>query len=159
MEDLERVTEDMNMLYSTKWANNELVQKALHIREGTKIEWARCNATLKGRDYTYDVNSTLDYHRKFINKNCRALILSGDHDMAAPHTVTEKWITSLNLQTRSKWRPWFVEGQIAGYTTTYSHSEHELTYATVKGAGHTPAEYKPLQCLPMIQRWLDHSPL
>ncbi|KAG6409008.1 hypothetical protein SASPL_132037 [Salvia splendens] len=24
---------DMNMLYSTKWANNELVQKALHIRE------------------------------------------------------------------------------------------------------------------------------
>ncbi|KAL1534493.1 sinapoylglucose--choline O-sinapoyltransferase [Salvia divinorum] len=149
---------DNNMLYSIKWANNEIVQRALHIREGTKIEWVRCNATLKG-DYTYDVKSTFDYHRKFSYKKCRALIFSGDHDMIAPHTVTEKWIAALKLQIRSKWRPWFVEGQITGYTATYSHSEHELTYATVKGAGHTPAEYKPLQCLPMIQRWVDHSPL
>ncbi|KAH6773145.1 hypothetical protein C2S51_011549, partial [Perilla frutescens var. frutescens] len=121
-----------NMIYSKKWANTELVQKALHIREGTIIEWARCNETIKENIFIYDVSSTVDYHKKFTQKHCRALIFSGDHDMGAPHTVTEEWINSLKLEIGSKWRPWFVEDQIAGYTTAYFHSGYELMYATVK---------------------------
>ncbi|KAH6789905.1 serine carboxypeptidase-like 18 [Perilla frutescens var. frutescens] len=158
-EDLKRVNETMEKLYSIKWANVEDVQKALHVREGTITEWRRCNYTLKGTDFTYDVNSTVHFHNKFTHKRCRALIYSGDHDMGAPHTATEEWIKSLKIEIGSKWRPWFVEGQIAGYTTAYFHSEHDLTYATVKGAGHTAPEYKPKQCLAMTERWLSLYPL
>ncbi|KAL8533775.1 hypothetical protein ACS0TY_009973 [Phlomoides rotata] len=147
---------DMNMAYSYKWANIKLVQEALHVREGTLTEWLRCNSTLKG-DYVFDVKSTVDYHKNFTHKDIRALIYSGDHDMLAPHTATEEWIRSMKLQIKSYWRPWFVEGQTAGYTTTYLEDDYELTYATVKGAGHTPSEYKPLECLSMIERWLSHN--
>nr|GMC85506.1 serine carboxypeptidase-like 13 [Ipomoea batatas] len=79
--------------------------------------------------------------------------------MGIPHIGTEEWIESLNVGVVDEWRPWFVEDQVAGYTKKYSQNEYELTYATVKGAGHTAPEYKPRECLSMLQRWLSYYPL
>ncbi|KAL8541616.1 hypothetical protein ACS0TY_002760 [Phlomoides rotata] len=127
---------------------------------GTIIEWVRCNRTLPIESYTNDVDSTIKYHKKFVDQtDCKALIYSGDHDLGAPHSGTEEWIRSLKLQIKSDWRPWFVEGQIAGYTSAYFNNKSELTYATVKGAGHTAPEFKPLECLFLIDRWLSRKPL
>lgn len=42
-------------------------------------------------------------------------LCSGDHDMVVPYISTEKWINSLNITVDTDWRPWFVEGQVAGY--------------------------------------------
>nr|GMC78478.1 serine carboxypeptidase-like 18 [Ipomoea batatas] len=157
---------DDNYLYSSIWANNKIVQKALHVREETITEWVRCNESLtyytgteRNEAYVYNVQGTLDYHRSFTNKSCRVLIYSGDHDMGVPHVSTEEWIESLKVRVEDEWRPWFVEDQIAGYTMKYSQEEYELTYATVKGAGHTAPEYKPQQCLAMLQRWIDNYSL
>ncbi|XP_031126062.1 serine carboxypeptidase-like 18 [Ipomoea triloba] len=154
-----------NYLFSSTWANNKVVQKALHVHEGTITEWVRCNQSLKGDTnertgaYNFNVQSTVDYHRSFTNKSCRVLIYSGDHDMVAPHLGTEEWIGSLQVAVEDDWRPWFVEDQVAGYTMKYSQNNYELTYATVKGAGHTAPEYKPRQCQSMIQRWLSNYSL
>nr|GME07133.1 serine carboxypeptidase-like 18 [Ipomoea batatas] len=155
-----------NYLYSSIWASNKIVQKALHVREETIIEWVRCNESLmydigmeRTESYAYNVQSTIDYHRNFTNKSCRVLIYSGDHDMVVPHLSTEEWIESLEVGVEDEWRPWFVEDQVAGYTMKYSREEYELTYATVKGAGHTAPEYKPQQCLAMLQRWIDNYSL
>ncbi|XP_031100079.1 serine carboxypeptidase-like 2 isoform X2 [Ipomoea triloba] len=157
---------DDNYLYSSIWANNKIVQKALHVREETVTEWVRCNESLtydssmeRTEAYAYNVQSTLEYHRSFTNKSCRVLIYSGDHDMVVPHVSTKEWIESLKVGVEDEWRPWFVEDQVAGYTMKYSQEEYELTYATIKGAGHTAPEYKPQQCLSMLQRWLSYYPL
>ncbi|XP_031126061.1 serine carboxypeptidase-like 18 [Ipomoea triloba] len=155
-----------NYLYSYIWANNKIVQKTLHVREETIREWVRCNESLvyefdgeRTEAYIYDVQSTVDYHKSFTNKSCRVLIYSGDHDMIVPHLSTEEWIESLEVGVEDEWRPWFADNQVAGYTMKYSQNEYELTYATVKGAGHTAPEYKPQQCLSMFQRWLSNYPL
>ncbi|XP_019165305.1 PREDICTED: serine carboxypeptidase-like 13 [Ipomoea nil] len=148
---------DDNYLYSSIWANNKIAQKALHVREESITEWVRCEERTEA--YIYDVKSTVDYHKSFTNKSCRALIYSGDHDMVIPHLSTEEWIESLNFVVEDEWRPWFVEDQVAGYTMKYLEKEYELTYATVKGAGHTAPEYKPQQCLAMLQRWLSNYSL
>ncbi|XP_052620310.1 serine carboxypeptidase-like 10 isoform X3 [Lactuca sativa] len=127
------------------------------------IEWVRCNETLvfstdtEPISYTHNVISAVSYHRKLIDKHCRALVYSGDHDMVIPYMATINWIESLNLLIVNDWRPFFVDEQVAGYTMKYSNKNYNLTYATVKGGGHTAPEYKPKECLSMLMRWLDNG--
>ncbi|KAL3730243.1 hypothetical protein ACJRO7_027276 [Eucalyptus globulus] len=142
-----------NYLYSYIWASDKAVQDALHVREGTIEKWVRCNETLS---YTYTVSDVIDIHKDLIKRGYRALIYSGDHDMVVPYVGTLAWIGTLNLTISRDWEAWFVDGQVAGYTTLYSYFPSLLTYATVKGGGHTAPEYKPKECFAMINRWFDY---
>ncbi|KAL5725448.1 sinapoylglucose--choline O-sinapoyltransferase [Ranunculus cassubicifolius] len=139
---------------SKTWANNDRVQSALHIRKGTIKEWVRCFNV--GFPYTNDVTSTIEYHRRISTKGYRSLIYSGDHDMEVSHISTEEWIQMLNSSIVHDWHQWLVDEHIAGYTRTFSNG---MTYATVKGAGHTAPEYMPKECMAMFTRWISHNPL
>ncbi|XP_037446362.1 serine carboxypeptidase-like 9 [Triticum dicoccoides] len=134
------------------WANDEAVRESLGIHKGTVPSWRR-HAHFP---YIQDINSTVEYHLSLITKGYRAMVYSGDHDSEISLIGTQAWIRYLNLSITDDWRPWYVDDQVAGYTTTYSGN---LTYATVKGAGHTAPEYMPRECLAMIDRWLSGEPL
>ncbi|URE41162.1 serine carboxypeptidase-like [Musa troglodytarum] len=114
-------------LLSHAWANNDTVRQALGIREGSTQTWVRCDFGLN--NYTYDVLSSVNYHFSLTNRGYRALVYSGDHDMTVPFLGTQAWIRSLNFSIVDDWRPWSVEGQVTGFTRTYSNN---LTFATVK---------------------------
>ncbi|XP_050214127.1 serine carboxypeptidase-like 17 [Mercurialis annua] len=146
---------DYAYVLSEYWANDKTVRKALHIQEGSTERWMRCNY---GINYTYDIasGSTINYHKFLASKGYRSLIYSGDHDMVVPFVGTQAWIRSLNYSIVDDWRPWLVQGQVAGYTRTYSN---QMTFATVKGGGHTAPEYKPEECFEMYKRWLSQEPL
>ncbi|PWA70375.1 Serine carboxypeptidase-like protein 3 [Artemisia annua] len=45
------------------------------------------------------------------------------------------------------------------YTMKYARYDYDLTFATVKGGGHTTPEFKPKECLDMFTRWLDKDTL
>ncbi|CAL5081016.1 unnamed protein product [Urochloa decumbens] len=138
---------------SRLWANNATVREALGIHKGTVPTWLRCNKTIQlGVQYSRDISSSVKYHFDVTTKGYRGLVYSGDHDMAAPYVGTQSWIRSFNFSIVDDWRPWYVDGQVAGYATSYSNN---LTFTTVKGAGHTAPEYMPKQCLAMLERWLD----
>ncbi|XP_017254878.1 serine carboxypeptidase-like 17 [Daucus carota subsp. sativus] len=146
------------------WATDAAVQKALHVRQGT-TKWSKCNDDhyYLGRNdtetYKYNVPSSVVYHRNLTKKNCRALIYSGDHDMVFPYIGTRQWIHTLRLKVERTWKPWFVKGQVAGYTESFSHDDYSLTFATVKGAGHAAPEFKPEECLAMVDRWFADTQL
>ncbi|MED6207763.1 hypothetical protein PIB30_038672 [Stylosanthes scabra] len=138
---------------SSYWANDGEVRNALGIRKGTKLTWQRCTFDMPQEE---DIPSSFPYHVRLSKKGYRSLIYSGDHDILVPYLATEAWIKSLNYSIVDDWRPWLTNGQVSGYTRTYSNA---MTFATVKGGGHTAPEYKPEECLDMFSRWLSRRPL
>ncbi|KAF5761646.1 putative sinapoylglucose--sinapoylglucose O-sinapoyltransferase [Helianthus annuus] len=143
------------------WANSDTARHALNISEGTIGKWEIFNTTIHYDDgkndtfcYAYDIFSSLDYHKELTSKNCRALIFSGDHDMTFPYVGLEQWIASLSIRVEEPWEPYFVDDQVGGYQMTYAQNDFSLTFATVKGAGHSAPSDKPKESMYLIKRWL-----
>ncbi|XP_065881157.1 serine carboxypeptidase-like 2 isoform X2 [Euphorbia lathyris] len=153
LKDMQEFNKIYGYVLSYIWADDKSVRHALGIREQSRKQWLRCNY---GLPYMFDIPSSIKYHAYLGNKGYRSLIYSGDHDIVVPFLGTQGWIRSLNYSILDDWRPWVVEGQIAGYTRSYSN---RMTFATVKGGGHTAPEYKPRECFAMFKRWIDQDPL
>ncbi|XP_023640518.1 serine carboxypeptidase-like 9 isoform X2 [Capsella rubella] len=131
-----------------RWANTESVREALQINKGSKANWVRYNHTIP---YDKNIKSSIPYHMNNSINGYRSLIFSGDHDMVLPSFATRAWIKSLNYSITHDWKPWMINDQIAGYTTTYAN---KMTFATIKGCGHTP-EYLPEEASIMFKRWIS----
>ncbi|KAI3498142.1 hypothetical protein L1887_33911 [Cichorium endivia] len=147
--------------FAEDWINDKAVQEALNVRQGTIGKWEFFNRTMhyiEGKNdtfcYAYDIFSSFAYHKKLVSKNCRALIFSGDHDMTFPYVGIEQWIAALNLAVDSPWKPFYVNKQVGGYEMTYGQNDFSLTFATVKGAGHSVAQYKPKEAMVLAEKWL-----
>lgn len=134
------------------WIRDDRVMEALHIRKGTIKSWQRCNPF----NYDFDITSAFPYHVNLSQKGYRSLIYSGDHDSVVPFMSTQAWIRDLNYSIVEDWRPWLANGQVAGYTRTYSN---QMTFATIKGAGHVAPEYKSEECFEMFISWISNKPL
>ncbi|XP_009626153.1 serine carboxypeptidase-like 13 [Nicotiana tabacum] len=141
---------------STYWANDPRVQEALNVRKGAIERWTRCRESIVNKTYIITFQDSIPYHVELSKKLYRSLIYSGDHDMGIPFQSTQFWIKFLNYSIVDEWRPWIVDDQVAGYTRSYSN---QMTFATVKGAGHVAPEYKPKECFTMFHRWLSHEQL
>ncbi|KAM3294303.1 hypothetical protein ACQJBY_037291 [Aegilops geniculata] len=150
---LETVDSTYGYYLAYLWMNNKMTRDALGIKGGTVGEWVRCKKELP---YTQDMPSSIPYHLNLSTRGYRALVYSGDHDLQVPQLSTQAWIRSLNFSIIDDWRAWHLDGQAAGFTIAYANN---LTFATVKGGGHTAPEYQPEECFAMARRWLENKPL
>lgn len=134
---------------ATSWLNDEKVRRAIHAQEeNVSGTWYLCTDRIS---FHHDAGSMIKYHKNLTAQGYRAIIFSGDHDMCVPFTGSEAWTRSLGYKIVDEWRPWIFDNQVAGYTQGY---EHNLTFLTVKGSGHTVPEYKPGEALAFYSRWL-----
>ncbi|CAH2067041.1 unnamed protein product [Thlaspi arvense] len=117
-------------LLATYWANDEGVRKALQINEESIGEWVRCNWDMP---YTYDIISSIPYHKNNSINGYRSLIFSGDHDMAVSFLGTQAWIRSLNYSVVDEWRPWMMKDQVAGEAGTQQSSNQRKALSCSKG--------------------------
>ncbi|XP_066360271.1 serine carboxypeptidase 1-like [Miscanthus floridulus] len=139
---------------ATTWLNNDSVRSAIHAEPVSSIgPWILCTDKLI---YHHDAGSMIIHHKNLTSQGYRALIYSGDHDMCVPYTGSLAWTTSLGYGVIDSWRAWFVNEQVSGYTQGY---ENGLTFATIKGSGHTVPEYKPQEAFAFYSRWLAGSKL
>ncbi|EEF35107.1 serine carboxypeptidase-like 20 [Ricinus communis] len=134
---------------ATLWLNNAAVRKAIHAdEESIAGTWELCTDRIF---FSHDAGSMIKYHRNLTMRGFRALIFSGDHDMCVPYTGSQAWTRSMGYKIVDEWRPWISKGQVAGYTQGY---ENNLTFLTIKGAGHTVPEYKPQEAFDFYSRFL-----
>ncbi|CAL5418035.1 unnamed protein product [Camellia sinensis] len=148
---------DSSLIHAYKlshlWLNDDRVREALHIRKGSIEEWKRCAS---GLPYTQSIWDSFQFHVNLSTKGYKFLIYSGDHDMVVPFLGTQAWIRALNYSIVDDWRSWWVQGQVAGYTRSYSN---RMTFATVKGGEHIAPQDKPVECRAMFERWISNQPL
>ncbi|CAO2818972.1 unnamed protein product [Amaranthus hypochondriacus] len=134
---------------ATAWLNDKGVRKALHADdESVAGPWELCTGRV---EYNHDAGSMIIYHKNLTSRGYRALIYSGDHDMCVPFTGSEAWTKSVGYKVVDEWRPWTCNDQVAGFTQGY---EKNLTFLTIKGAGHTVPEYKPREALYFYTQFL-----
>ncbi|KAI4333073.1 hypothetical protein L6164_017923 [Bauhinia variegata] len=141
--------------YVYAYLNRPDVQEALHANV-TKLthDWEPCSDVITKWG---DSSSTiLPLIKEFLANGLRVWIFSGDIDGRVPVTSTKYSINKLNLSVETKWHPWFLSGEVGGYTQVYKGN---LTFATVRGAGHQVPSYKPARALSLIKHFLDGTPL
>lgn len=139
------------------YLNNPEVRAAIHIDpEDTRL-WSICKGEEDGLHYTRVYQETASLLPNML-KHSRGLVYNGDTDMACNYLGDEWAVDSLKLPTTADRTKWVVRGQVAGFKQTYAN----LTYVTVKGAGHMvpqPGIGNPVFALHMIQNFLADAPL
>lgn len=113
-----------------KLFNDPAVRTALHI-DNQAPAWEDCTNSI---DYTENEIGSHAIYLKLKGKY-RVLHYSGDTDNAVPTYGTQRWIHAQGWKPikGGDWRPWFVNDQVAGYTTNY---DGDFTFTTVHGVGH-----------------------
>ncbi|KAG6436925.1 hypothetical protein SASPL_101831 [Salvia splendens] len=115
--------------YVEAYLNRPQVQKALHANlTNIPYAWQLCR-------YALDRTSSSQ----------------GTYGEWAPNLVVQNTIKDMKLPIKSSWRAWYVGGEVGGYTQVY---EGELTFATIRGAGHEVPSYQPARALSLISSFL-----
>ncbi|KAF0709428.1 Aste57867_5926 [Aphanomyces stellatus] len=134
--------------FTEAYLNLDVVQQAIHVTGG-HVNWIDCSNDIR---YT-DSPSSLQKYPTILKAGLKALIYSGDADTVVNFIGTQRWITKkgLNLTVVDPWKAWFgPDKQLAGYTEQYTN----LTFTTIKGAGHMVPATRPLHALYMFECFL-----
>ncbi|KAI9075402.1 hypothetical protein K1719_042652 [Acacia pycnantha] len=149
------VTDPCSDYYVYAYLNRGDVQEALHANV-TKLthDWEPCSDVMS--QWVDSASTVLPLLHEFLNHSLQVWIFSGDIDGRVPVTSTKYSIERMNLPVKTAWRPWFVNGEVGGYTEVYKGG---LTLATVREAGHQVPSYQPARALSLVSHFLRGIPL
>ncbi|XP_038719994.1 serine carboxypeptidase-like 40 [Tripterygium wilfordii] len=141
--------------YVITYLNRPDVQAAMHANV-TKLthDWQPCSDVLG--EWKDSPSTILPILKELTENKLRVWVFSGDTDGRIPVTATKYSIKKMKLDVKTLWHPWFIAGEVGGYTQVY---EGELTFATVRGAGHEVPSYQPIRALSLIKHFLHGTPL
>ncbi|MEW5320025.1 MAG: hypothetical protein WDW38_011130 [Sanguina aurantia] len=131
------------------WLNDPEVRAALHADPLDESDgpWDICSDRIS---YTHDAGSMIPVHRALMDTHgLHALIYSGDHDMAVPHTGSEAWTSGMGRERSGRGgRGLWETGRWLGMRSrmTSSRTPQSRVRAT-------------WEALAMLQRFLANEPL
>ncbi|CAG2111056.1 unnamed protein product [Medioppia subpectinata] len=143
---------------TTTYMNTNAVQKALHVRPGSK-RWAPIGGPY---DRTHAGTPQAETVKQLINTyNIPKLIVyNGDFDTVCNFIGNQRFVTGLGFQTAGHYREWTVDGTsdgvIGGFVQNY---EKGLSFVLVRGAGHMVPSNKPEAGLQLLKGLLGLSKL
>ncbi|KAK7304823.1 hypothetical protein VNO77_42712 [Canavalia gladiata] len=136
--------------YAEKYYNLHDVQKAMHANvTNIPYKWTACSDVLN-KNWKDSEFSMLPIYKELIAAGLRIWVFSGDTDSVVPVTATRFSLSHLNLTIKTRWHPWYSEGQVGGWTEEYDG----LTFATVRGAGHEVPLFQPERAYVLFRSFL-----
>ncbi|XP_027189621.2 serine carboxypeptidase-like 45 [Cicer arietinum] len=132
------------------YLNKKGVQKALHTRISS---WQTCGAIWY--DSKSIENSTISLLGTLVKSGVRVMVFSGDQDSVIPFFSTQSLLDGLAKDLGlyvGPYRPWYNGIKVAGFTQVYGDI---LTFATVRGAGHSCAYSKPEETFLLFKTFLE----
>ncbi|XWS77376.1 hypothetical protein CRYUN_Cryun01aG0256000 [Craigia yunnanensis] len=108
------------------------------------------------REWGESPSTIIPLLRELMANGLRVWIFSGDTDGRIPVTSTKYSINKMKLPVKTKWHPWYLDGEVGGYTQVY---KGDLTFATVRGAGHQVPSFQPKRALTLIKHFIAGTPL
>ncbi|XP_030954890.1 serine carboxypeptidase 24-like isoform X1 [Quercus lobata] len=136
--------------YAKKYYNLPEVQKSMHADvNGILHYWTDFSADVNS-NWTDSEISMLPTYKKLIAAGLRIWVFSGDTDAGVPVTGTRLSLSHLNLTVKTEWYPWYADDQVGGWTEVYN----ELTFASVRGAGHEVPQYQPKRAFILFKSFL-----
>ncbi|XP_019230874.1 PREDICTED: serine carboxypeptidase II-3-like, partial [Nicotiana attenuata] len=136
-----------NYVYS--YLNTAEVQKALNVR-GLPYSWAPCNWGIH-IGWKDSPDTVLPIFQELMQSGIRVWIYSGDTDNVLPVTTTRYAINKMGTPVKTPWYPWNFQGEVGGYAVEYQN----LTFVTVRGAGHFVSSYQPGRALTMFSSFIN----
>ncbi|KAG8363641.1 hypothetical protein BUALT_Bualt19G0043700 [Buddleja alternifolia] len=148
-------TDPCSDYYVHAYLNRPEVQKALHANvTNIPYDWQPCSGVLK--NWQDSSSTVIPLLKEFMASGLRVWIFSGDTDGRIPVTSTKRSIKLMRLPIQTFWHPWYLGGEVGGYTQVY---EGNLTFATVRGAGHQVPSFQPARALSLIMHFLAGTEL
>ncbi|XP_017297319.1 cathepsin A-like [Kryptolebias marmoratus] len=135
----------------TSWLNRGDVRKALHIPD-VLPPWDICSDEV-GKDYEVLYSTMKDVYLKLLSRGLRALVYNGDTDMACNFLGDQWFVEDLGLKETSKYGPWVDDSQVAGFYQQFGN----ITFLTVKGAGHMVPQWAPGPAFHMFQSFVTNG--
>ncbi|KAI5603678.1 hypothetical protein POPTR_001G261201v4 [Populus trichocarpa] len=130
--------------YVYAYLNRPDVQEAMHANV-TKLtyDWEPCG------DFNWvdSASTILPLLKELMENGLRVWLFSGDTDGRVPFTSTQYAINKMKLPIKTEWYPWFYGGEVGGYVQVY---KGDLTFATVRGAGHMVPSIQPVRASALI---------
>ncbi|CAN4112240.1 unnamed protein product [Withania somnifera] len=133
--------------YVFNYLNAAEVQKALNVRDIPHY-WESCSSYIGWQD---SPNTVLPIFQELMQSGIRVWIYSGDVDHILSVTTSSYAIDKIKTPVKTPWHPWFFQGEVGGYTVEYQN----LTFVTVRGAGHFVPSYQPGRALTMFSSFIN----
>lgn len=134
--------------------DHPLVRKAFHLDHSKLGNWSLCSTVF----YGMVIPDTRPIHRKLIDNDLRVLIYSGDADIAVPWIGSYEWVRNMNYPVTRPWSSWIAstadqtQSWTGGYVTEYGN----MTFLTVKHAGHLVPQYEPEAARSFYMRFIQN---
>ncbi|XP_022770056.1 serine carboxypeptidase-like 40 [Durio zibethinus] len=141
--------------YVYAYLNRADVQEAIHANVTIlDHDWQPCSDII--RKWRDSPSTIIPLLRELMVNRIRVWVFSGDTDGRIPITSTKYSINKMKLPVKTKWHPWYLDGEVGGHTQVY---KGDLTFATVREAGHQVPSFQPNRALSLITHFLAGTPL
>ncbi|KAJ0801322.1 putative carboxypeptidase D [Helianthus annuus] len=133
--------------YILGYLNTPDVQQSLHAKP---VQWESCNMFVNThwQDMPFTV---LPVIQDLMASGISVWIYSGDTDGRIPVTTSRYDINKLQTSVKTPWYPWMYQGEVGGYVVGYEN----LTFVTIRGAGHFVPSYQPGRALAFFTSFLE----